>query len=79
MVDDRTYCVTKESEGTAGSIYTNSAYALPKDSQTIIFTLSLGAMECDNYDDPQKTACENEREAFDLDSTVDRMVRSVKF
>ena len=28
-INDRTYCVTKESEGAAGSIYTNYAYAFP--------------------------------------------------
>ncbi len=78
MVDDRTYCVTKENEGAAGSIYTNYAYAFPKDGKTIIFTFSLRAVQCANYEDPQKTACENERSAFDLDSTVDRMARSIK-
>ena len=79
MVDDRTYCVTKESEGAAGSVYTNYAYAFPSTDKTIIFTFSLRAVQCANYDDPQKTACENERSAFDLDSTVDRMARSIKF
>ncbi len=87
MVDNRTYCVTKKSEGVAGSIYTNYAYAFPlystgstqADRKTIIFTFSLRAVQCANYDDPQKTACENERSAFDLDSTVDRMARSIKF
>jgi len=78
MVDDRIYCVTKESEGAAGSIYTNYAYAFPKDRKTIIFTFSLRAVQCANYDDPQKIACENERSAFDLDSTVNRMARSIK-
>ncbi len=77
MVDDRTYCVTKESEGAAGSIYTNYAYAFPKDGKTIILAFSLRAVQCANYDNPQKTACENERSAFDLDSTVDRMARSI--
>lgn len=78
MVDNRTYCVTKESEGAAGSIYTNYVYAFPMDSKTIIFTFSLRSVQCANYDDPQKTACENERSAFDLDSTVDRMARSIQ-
>ena len=86
MVDDRTYCVTKESEGAAGTIYTNYAYAFPlystgstqADRKTIIFTFSLRAPQCVNYDDPQKTACEKERTSFDLDSLVDRMARSIK-
>jgi len=85
MVDDRTYCVTKESEGAAGSVYTNYTYAFPlystgstqADRKTIIFTFSLQAVQCANYDDPQKTACENERSTFDLDSSVGRMARSI--
>ncbi|HBK33459.1 TPA: hypothetical protein DEP34_01865 [Candidatus Uhrbacteria bacterium] len=83
MVDDRTYCVTKKSEGAAGSVYTNYAYAFPlystdstqAEHKTVIFTFSLQAVQCANYDDPQKTACENEQSSFDLDSTVDRMAR----
>jgi len=87
LVDDREYCRTSIVEGAAGSIYTQYAYAFPlystgstqADRKTIIFTFSLRAVQCANYDDPQKTACENERSAFDLDSTVDRMARSIKF
>lgn len=87
MVDDRTYCVTKEIEGAAGSIYTNYAYAFPLystgstqvDRKTVIFTFSLQSVQCANYDVPQRTSCENERSSFDLDSTVDRMARSIKF
>ena len=79
MVDSRIYCVTKKSEGAAGSIYTGYAYAFPKNGKTFIFTFSLRAVQCGNYDDPQKTACENERMSFDMDSTADRMARSIKF
>lgn len=78
-VSDRVYCVTKESEGVAGSIYTNYAYAFPSDDKTIIFTFSLRTVQCANYDDPEKIACENERLSFDLDSTIDRIAISLKF
>lgn len=79
LVDDREYCRTSIVEGAAGSIYTQYAYAFPKDGKTIIFTFSFQAVQCANYDNLQKTACENERSAFDLDSVVDRMARSIKF
>jgi|GEM_PF-84749 len=80
MVDDRIYCLTKESEGAAGSVYTNYAYAFPlDDSKTVIFTFSLRAVQCANYDEPRKTACENERSSFDLDSMIDRMAESIMF
>lgn len=79
LVDNRGYCRTSIVEGAAGSIYTQYAYAFPKDGKTAIFTFSLRAVQCANYDDPQKTVCENERSAFDLDSTVDRMARTLQF
>jgi hypothetical protein len=78
LVAGRIYCVTRESEGAAGSIYTNYAYAFPKGNQTAIFTFSLRAVQCANYDEPQKIACENERSSFDLDSVVDKMAQSLK-
>ncbi len=79
LVNNREYCVTKESEGAAGSTYTNYAYAFPKDTKTIIFTFTTRATQCANYDEPNKTACEKEREAFDLDGVVDKMAQSLYF
>lgn len=79
MVGNRVYCVTKITEGAAGSIYTQYAYAFSKDDKTIILTFTLRAVQCGNYDDPQKTACEGERESFDLDGLVDRIAQTVKW
>jgi membrane-bound inhibitor of C-type lysozyme len=76
-VDNREYCVTKSSEGAAGSTYTQYAYTFPKNGQTITLTFTLRTVQCGNYDDPQKTACEQERESFDLDGVVDRIAQTV--
>lgn len=78
MINDRQYCVTKESEGAAGSIYTNYAYAFSNEGKTIIFTVTLQAVQCANYDDPQKTECEKERGSFNIDDIVDGMAQSLK-
>lgn len=72
------YCVTKESEGAAGSIYTQYAYAFPRNGKTDIITFSLRFVQCANYDDPNKTECENERSSFSIDGTVDGMAKSIK-
>jgi hypothetical protein len=86
-INGRKYCVTKESEGAAGSIYTMYAYATPIDLQnlpqtgngnTIIFTFSLRFVQCANYDEPNRTACENERASFTVDNTVDQIVKTLK-
>lgn len=76
LVDTRPYCRTKISEGAAGSIYTQYAYAFEREKKTIIFTFTMRAVQCANYDDPQKTACENEQGAFDIDGTLDRIAQT---
>ena len=78
VINSREYCLTKESEGTAGSTYTQYAYAFPKNDKTLTFAFTLQSVQCANYDDPKKTECESGRKAFDIDSTVDRMAQSVQ-
>jgi hypothetical protein len=79
MVDNHSYCVVKRVGGAAGSTYTDYTYITEKDSKTIEISFSLRAVQCANYDEPTKAECEAEREAFDLDSLVHRMVNSVVF
>lgn len=78
LVDNRVYCITKESEGAAGSIYTTYTYEFPKDHQTGVITFTLRFVQCQNYDDPKASECESERSTFDIDGTVDRIVQSIK-
>lgn len=77
MVNGHQYCRTEESEGAAGSTYTMYAYAFAKGNGTAIFTFSTQSVQCSNYDDPQKTACENERKTFTPDSIVDKMASTL--
>jgi hypothetical protein len=74
----RAYCVTKESQGAAGSIYTQYAYAYAMDSKTAILTFSLRFVQCANYDDPQMTACKNEQASFDIDNLADSIAASLR-
>ena len=87
LVDDREYCRTTIVEGAAGNIYTQYIYAFPlystsstrTDKRTAIFTFTIRATQCGNYNEQERKACEDERETFDLDSIVDRMARSMEF
>lgn len=36
-------------------------------------------MQCGNYDDPQKTACDNERASFDANNLADQIIKSFKY
>lgn len=73
IIENRTYCITMESEGAAGSVYTNYAYATQINNKVVILTFSAKAVSCANYDDPQKTECENERTTADMDQLIDQI------
>jgi hypothetical protein len=77
MIGGRSYCVTTETEGAAGSIYAQYAYAFQKDGSVPIFTFSLRFPQCANYEAPSKSECEEERSAFDIDTIVDGMAQSL--
>ncbi len=79
LVDDRVYCVTAASEGAAGSVYTTYGYTTLKEGKLISVSFILRYPQCLNYDDPQKSECQAERETFDLDGIIDRIAASVKF
>lgn len=71
------FCVTRESEGAAGSIYVMYAYAFPLNDKTGIFTFSLRFVQCDNYDEPNMSECKTERETFDPNIIVGKMFDSI--
>ncbi len=77
LVDNNKYCLTKESEGAAGSTYTTYTYTFPKDNQIIIINFVLRFVQCKNYDDPQMSECEKENSSFDIDSIINRIAQSI--
>jgi len=78
MVDDRTYCVNVKHEGAAGSVYSAYTYIATKSDKLVKVSFALRYPNCNNYDEDQRKACTSEREAFDIDSTVDRIVQTIK-
>lgn len=68
-INGREYCVTKVSDGAAGSTYTQYAYATAEgNDKTKIFTFTLRFVQCMNYDDPEQAECLSERDNFSPDS-----------
>ena len=78
MVDDRTYCMNVKHEGAAGSFYSSYTYTTTKSDKLVKVSFTLRYPNCNNYDEEQSKACTNEREAFDIDATIDRIVQTVK-
>lgn len=77
VIEGRVYCVTAVSEGAAGSIYTMYAYAFEKGGKVLILTFSLRAVQCANYDEPERQACETERASFDEGPVIDRIAQTL--
>lgn len=77
VIGGRVYCVGALSEGAAGSIYNTYTYATEKDGKLITVNFTVQYPQCVNYDDPQKTACQNEQATFNLDGTIDRIIQTV--
>ncbi len=73
-INGHLYCVTRESGGAAGSIYTSYAYARQIAPMKIaVLTFSLRFVQCGNYPDSQMKQCQTERDNFSIDPTVDRI------
>ena len=77
-INNIVYCIESVSERTAGTFYTNYTYTFLKDSKLVKLSFTLAYPQCDNYDDPQKTECEQERQIFDLDILINRIAESVQ-
>lgn len=76
-VDSRTYCVQSTTGAAAGSTYTEYVYSTVKNGKLVTLRFTLRYPQCMNYDVPEQTECKNEREAFDLDGTIDRIAQRV--
>jgi len=78
QINNIVYCIENVSEGTAGTVYTDYTYTFLKDSSLVKLSFTLAYPQCENYDDPQKTECEQERQTFDLDTLINRIAESVQ-
>ncbi len=71
-------CENIMSEGAAGSIYTTYNYSWARGGQTVSLSFTLRMVQCDNYDDPNKSECKQERANFDPESLASEMIGNVK-
>lgn len=78
LVDNRTYCVNIKNEGAAGSVYSSYTYTTVKSGKLVKASFTLQYPNCNNYDEEQSKACVSEREAFDVDSIIDRIVQTME-
>lgn len=67
-IEGKAYCVTIASEGAAGSVYSTYIYKTEiEEGVTVETEFTLRFVQCDNYDDPEKTDCKKEQTEFNPD------------
>ncbi len=73
MITGKQYCITVRNEGAAGSTYTYTAKINGALAKT---TFVLRSVQCGNYNDPEKTECENERNNFNVDNLANDIIEN---
>jgi membrane-bound inhibitor of C-type lysozyme len=76
-ISGRTYCINAESEGAAGSVYTDYTYYTIYKGNLIAINFVLRFTNCSHYSEPQSIECRAEREAFDIGNTINKIVDSI--
>ncbi|MFA6536805.1 MAG: hypothetical protein WCT18_00205 [Patescibacteria group bacterium] len=77
-INNREFCVTEKSEGAAGSVFTDYVYSFQKENKMITLYFTIQKVQCVNYDEPQKSDCEKEQKAFDLNLLVEKISETIK-
>lgn len=78
-INDTSYCVNVRSEGAAGSTYTSYEYKKQFKNKTVTFSFVIRAPQCANFDAPQSVNCEKEKQIFNVDDMMDKIISTVKF
>ncbi|NCB20603.1 MAG: hypothetical protein EOM88_01595 [Clostridia bacterium] len=74
VLNDRLYCIESQSEGAAGSVYTDYNYTTLINNYLITIKTTVQEVNCQNFDNPQKKACEAERKSLNLDELIDSLL-----
>jgi len=79
MLDGISYCIKTQSEGVAGSTYTTYTYKTATVSGGMLMTtFTLRFVQCDNYDDPERSECKDERVNFSADTLAQEIFQKTK-
>ena len=77
-INGHDYCVTRVTEGAAGSAYTQYGYARSAGVMTEVLTFTIKSVQCGNYNEPEMNDCVAEQASFDVDSLVDDIFQTLK-
>ena len=77
-VGGKTYCVTKTSEGAAGSTFNTYGYTTDIGRAVVRVSFTVRLVECGNFDEPTQAACTKEQASFDPDALASSIVASIR-
>lgn len=78
IISGKTYCVTLESQGAAGSTYTSYTYKTLINGKIATINFVLRFVQCANYDETQKSECLIERQMFDPDGLANAIIENAR-
>ncbi|MDD3693832.1 MAG: hypothetical protein PHC89_00325 [Candidatus Pacebacteria bacterium] len=78
IFDGAEYCVTKVSEGAAGSQYTQYAYLRDFEGELVALSFSFRFVQCMNYDEPKQSECLHEQENFNITPIIHQFFSQLK-
>lgn len=77
-VRGQSYCRLTTSEGAAGSVFESYQYQSQRGTNLVTVAFTLRFVQCGNYDETERVACEQERQTFDVDAMADGIAMSVQ-
>lgn len=78
-INQTTYCIHSLSEGAAGSTYSSYTYTTTNKDRLISLAFTIRIPNCNNFDEPKKTACEREQKTFNVDTVADKIIKTIQF
>jgi|GEM_PF-2146146 hypothetical protein len=76
-VDGNDGCMSITREGAAGSTYASYVYATQRDTRVVTIAFTVRMPQCMHYDEPARGDCTAAQAAFDADSLVVDIVRTI--
>ena len=70
IISGKKYCLDVISEGAAGSSYGTYVIKTIGINGMTSTDFTLGYVNCQNYDEPEKTECSNSRNSFNIDELI---------
>jgi hypothetical protein len=76
-INGREYCVTRKSEGAAGSVYREYAYTFSNEKDLLTLSFAFRFPQCANYNQSDAAECVADQAALDIDALADQIAHTI--